>query len=123
MRVNRSFMKLEVLKWVQDIYDSVVLIESHLQNVSSLSDYSNNALVVDAVERRIAIIGEALWKADKMASSLDISDKKKIISLRHIVVHDYDIVEDADIWIICKKHLPILKAEVLAILNSEGDLQ
>jgi uncharacterized protein with HEPN domain len=115
-------MKLEVLKLVQDIYDSVVLIESHLQNVPSLSDYEKNAMVVDAVERRVAIIGEALWKVDKMEPALDISDKKKIISLRHIVIHDYDIVEDSAIWVICKKHLPILKAEVLTILNSEGDL-
>lgn len=108
---------------VQDIYDSILLIENHLHNIPSLSDYEKSALVIDAVERRISIIGEALWKADKMEPSLNISDKMKIISLRHIVIHDYDIVEDSAIWVICKKNLPVLKFEVADILKSEGDLQ
>ena len=112
-------MNLEIKKLVQDIFDSIVLIENHIQHTATLSAYVNDMKTIDAVERRLSIIGEALWKADKLDKALQISDKKRIISLRHIIVHDYDLVEDAAIWIICNKQLPILKTEVQAILNTK----
>lgn len=39
------------------------------------------------------------------------------IALRHILVHDYDLVEDDTVWVICKKHLPVLKKEAEMILG------
>lgn len=112
-------MSREVKKLTQDIYDSIVLIEAHLQNIPSLSAYVEDLKTIDAVERRLSIIGEALWKAEKIDPTIIVSNKKRIISLRHIIVHDYDLIEDSTIWLICKNHLPILKKEVQAILNIE----
>lgn len=97
---------------------SIDTIEAHLQDVSTLSEYKNSMVIIDAVERRLSIIGEALWKASKIDPELVISDKKRIISLRHIIVHDYDLINDAAIWLICKNRLPILKTEVEALLPS-----
>ena len=111
-------MNREVAKLIQDVFDSIVLIEDHLQNVQTLAAYETNMMAIDAVERRLAIIGEALWKADKIDPALIVSDKKRIISLRHIIVHDYDLLENATIWLICKRNIPILKTEVEALLNS-----
>lgn len=111
-------MNLDILKLLQDIFDSVELIESHLQNTATLSIYRNDFKTIDAVERRLSIIGEALWKADKKDSTLNITNKKRIISLRHIIVHDYDLLESETIWLICKNQLPILKAEVEVYINS-----
>ena len=110
-------MNREVAKLTQDIFNSILLIEDHLQNIPTLSAYKKNNMAIDAVERRLAIIGEAMWKADKLDNSLIISDKKRIISLRHILVHDYDLIEDETIWMICKKRLPVLKTEIQSILN------
>jgi len=110
-------MQLEVSKLLTDIYKSIGLIESHIQNAPTLSAYKSNILITDAVERRLSIIGEALWKADKMDKGLNISNKKRIISLRHIIVHDYDLMDDSTIWLICQRQLPILKAEVASLLN------
>jgi uncharacterized protein with HEPN domain len=110
-------MNPEVKKLIQDIFDSIVIVEAHLQNVPGLSVYKEDIKTVDAVERRLAIIGEALWKADKKDKTINISNKARIISLRHILVHDYDLIEDATIWIICKKNIPILKNEVQSILG------
>ncbi len=111
-------MNPEVNKLLNDIYKSIGMIEEHLNTVSSLSEYQNDLKTIDAAERRLAIIGEALWKADKLNRELIISDKKRIIALRHILIHDYDLIEDATIWMICKKNLPVLKTEVRAILDS-----
>jgi len=112
-------MSRKINKLLTDILKSIETIDAHLQNVLTLSIYKDNIMVNDAVERRLSIIGEALWQADKIDKILPISNESKIISLRHIIVHNYDVVESEAIWLICKKNLPILKTEVQAILNSK----
>ena len=74
--------------------------------------------VTDAVERRLAIIGEALWKASKIDKSINFSYQKSIISLRHIIVHEYDMIDKGTLWRIIKNDLPILQSEVEQILKS-----
>ena len=56
-------------------------------------------------------------KINKSDKSVSITNKSKIINLRHILVHEYDLIEYATIWNIIFYHLPLLKTEVLAILN------
>ena len=109
-------MNPEINKYLLDIVSSINLVEQHLADIDNLPDYRNNIKTIDAVERRLAIIGEALKKADKLDSNLNISNKLKIIGLRNILTHDYDLIEDETIWVICKKYLPILKAEMSNLL-------
>ena len=52
----------------------------------------------DAVKRRLAIIGEALWKINKIDPENNITERRKIIGLRHILTHDYDLVSPDVIW-------------------------
>ena len=87
-------MNPDVLKYAQDILDSIGKIEVHLSTVSTVTQYSSNITVVDAVERRLAIIGEALWQINKIEPSLSVTDQNKIIGLRHILVHDYDLIDE-----------------------------
>ena len=70
-----------------------------------------------AVERGISIIGEALYKANKIDNKLSISNLKNIIGMRHIVIHDYDIIEAERLYITIKKYIPILKTEIEKILE------
>jgi uncharacterized protein with HEPN domain len=70
-----------------------------------------------AVEREISIIGEALYKANKIEKNLAITNLKNIISMRHIVIHDYDMIESERLYITLKKHIPILKEEIAKILE------
>jgi len=109
-------MNPEQYKFLYDILDSINTIETYIADVKSLAEYKKDAKTIDAVERRLAIIGEALWKADKIENLNSITNKSKIIGLRHILVHDYDLIDDEAIWTICKKYLPILKQEVDSIL-------
>lgn len=55
-------------------------------------------MVVDAIERRLAIIREALWKAIKLNRYILVTYQNKIIRLRRILVHDYNLIDDASIW-------------------------
>ncbi len=79
------------------------MIESHLNGIRSFKEYALNLTVIDAVERRLAIIGEALRKASQLNTNISVSDQNKIIGLRHILVHDYDLINNASIWKSCKR--------------------
>lgn len=56
-------MNPDALKYLQDILDSIDRIEWHIKSTKSVTEYSADFTVTDAVERRLAIVGEALWKA------------------------------------------------------------
>ncbi|MEO6638872.1 MAG: HepT-like ribonuclease domain-containing protein [Ginsengibacter sp.] len=110
-------MNSDFKKYLQDIKDSIKMIEFHLTDVKSFKDYSANYTIIDAVERRFAIIGEALWKAQKLNEDIIVSDQKKIIGLRHILVHDYHLIDDASIWKIIQNNLKVLKQEIQKYLE------
>lgn len=112
-------MKHDPNKFLHDILDSIKLIETYLEPFQNMSSYATDFKTVDAVERRLSIIGEALWKANKIDNGLLISNKSKIIGLRHIIIHDYDIVDTATVWMICTKYLKDLKKEVSSIIQEE----
>ena len=110
-------MKDRILKFLEDIKSSIEIIEQHINGIETLEQYKRDIKTIDSVERRLAIIGEALHQIDKIDKSVVVSDKSKIIALRHILVHEYDLIDDATIWLILQKKLPLLKEEILKLLN------
>ncbi|MEO8111024.1 MAG: HepT-like ribonuclease domain-containing protein [Ginsengibacter sp.] len=98
--------------YLSDILLSIKLIEHHVTGINNSAEFQENFLVSDAVLRRLAIIGEALAKAIKINPSIKVTYQKKIIALRHIVVHDYDKVDEQIIWPVIKIYLPLLKEEI-----------
>ena len=110
-------MRPEILKYLEDIRLSIEAIERYTADVETAKDYERDQKTIDSVERRLAIIGEALFKANKLDTEFDISDKHKIIRLRHILVHEYDLITHSTIWEIIHNDLPILKQEVQSLLH------
>ncbi len=110
-------MKPEVFKYLEDIKLSIDLIEKYTADLSMVIDYEKDAETIDAVERRLAIIGEALFKTLKIEPDLNISEKTKIIKLRHILVHEYNLVTNSTIWSIIKNDLLILKKEIQDLIK------
>ncbi len=53
-------MRPEILKYLEDIKISIQAIEIYVSDLPTLEDYQNDAKTIDAVERRLAIIGEAM---------------------------------------------------------------
>jgi uncharacterized protein with HEPN domain len=45
-----------------------------------------------------------------------LSNTHQIIAVRNRLIHSYDSIDDTIVWAIIKKHLPLLKADVLAFL-------
>jgi uncharacterized protein with HEPN domain len=110
-------MNLEQKKYLFDILESITAIEFHIKGISGVREFTENLTVVDAVKRRLGIIGEALGKADKKNSMDSITSKSNIIGLRHILIHDYDKINDETIWIICTKNMTLLKSEIEQLLR------
>lgn len=109
-------METKSLKWLLDIHNSIVEIQGFLKSnkIDSFSTYSKNTLVKRAVERDLAIIGEAVNKVKQENPEMfnSIEHAKSIISLRNHLIHAYDSISDENIWSILVNHLPKLSLEV-----------
>jgi uncharacterized protein with HEPN domain len=90
----------------------------NLINVADLESYKQNKLVRRAVERELEIIGEAMSQILKMQLEISISEARKIVDLRNLVIHAYNSVDNIIIWGIIHKQLPILKSEIDILIQN-----
>lgn len=100
-----------------DISLSINLIEEFISDIDTFGDYEEDIKTQSAVERHLAIIGEALNKLKKIDNDLIIENEAEIIAMRNRLVHAYDSIDSSIVWVIIKKHLPNLKNEVDVILK------
>lgn len=99
-------------KYVSDILLAISLIEQFTEEVYNFDSYCQDIKTQSAVERQLAIVGEALNKLKQINPDISIINDKQIISLRNRLVHAYDSIDSTIIWTILKNHLPQLKKEV-----------
>lgn len=85
-----------------------------------LVDYSSDELLRAAVERFFITIGEALSRLEKIDASkvAQISEHAKIIAFRNILVHGYDVIDDAIVWQVIQQHLPVLNKQINDLLRA-----
>lgn len=111
-------MDKEIQVWLFDILNSILEIESFVDfEETNFQDYSSDVKTKRAVERNLEIIGEAVNRISKKNENLEITDKRKIISVRNRIIHGYDQVSDELIWSIITQYLPVLEKEVRQYLN------
>ncbi len=110
-------MKLEVKKYLFDIKESIDSIENYLGDQRDFSVYVSNKMLRRAIEREFEIIGEAMNRIEKVDSSINISSKKQIISMRNRVIHGYDKIDNEIVWGIIVRHLPTLKEEIESLIT------
>ena len=103
-------------KYLSDILIAVGLIEEFISDISSFNDYQNDNKTRSAVERQLVIIGEAVNHFRKESGS-NLNSSHQIINFRNRLVHAYDAIDDAIVWVIIQKHLPELKKEVEELIN------
>ena len=79
--------------------------------IPKVQDKQSHAMLQDAVERNIEIIGEAVNKLLKIEPEIEITNARRIVDARNKIIHGYDEIENAQIWAIIINHLPLLKIE------------
>ena len=71
------------------------------------------------VERKLEIIGEALTQLAKSDADVasQISDHRRIIAFRNILIHGYGDVDDRLVWDVVETKLPLLSREIQSLLT------
>ena len=109
-------MVIEIKKYLFDIRDSNQAIETYLGDKRDFAVYQGDKMLRRAIEREFEIIGEAMSRIDKINSTINITSKKHIISMRNRVIHGYDKIDNEIIWGTNVRHLPKLKEEIDSLL-------
>lgn len=114
-------MRLEAKKYLEDIRQAAAHIKEFTAG-KSFEEYTGDALLKAGVERKFEIIGEALKHLERIEPSVasTITNYKRIIAFRNILVHGYAVVDDDVVWDIVQKDLPILYHEVETLLRVEA---
>ena len=81
-------------------------------------DYQADPMLRSAVERQFEIVGEALAQLSRHDSDLveRITEYRRIIAFRNILIHGYARIDDRAVWDIAQTKLPVLIHEVEALM-------
>lgn len=99
-------------KYLSDILIAIDLIEKFTVDITNFKVYQNDLKTQSAVERQLAIIGEALNKLKKIKPDTEIENDKQIIGFRNRLIHAYDSIDNSIVWAILNRHLKKLKQEI-----------
>lgn len=113
-------MQHSIEMYLHDISNSIDSIHEYLGEQRNFKLYESNKLLRRAVERELEIIGEAVNRILKVDTEIDISNSRRIVNLRNWVIHAYDNVDNVIIWGIIDKDLPLLKKQVMDLLQKRG---
>lgn len=106
-------------KHLQDMLTAIEEIESFFGSEPKLyDDFYSNLCLRRAVERNIEIIDEAMNRILKTDRNIAITNSRKIVDARNYIIHGYDSLSVDILWSMVINHLPKLKNEVIALLNS-----
>ena len=75
------------------------MIESFTANTRSYMEYTVDLKTQSAVERQLAIIGEALNQYDKQPERISLNNTRKIVGFRNRIIHAYDSLDDTLVWV------------------------
>ena len=78
------------------------LSEEDVQNIQNYVSESGNGSASESLQQLLE----------------KISEHRRIIAFRNILIHGYDIVDETIVWQAAKNHLPILIREVKEILGT-----
>jgi uncharacterized protein with HEPN domain len=97
----------------QEIIDAISNVKTFIKGIQ-FKDYQSNIEKKSAVERQLLIIGEALVQIVKNYPEKEdmISERKRIIAFRNIIVHHYFGIDDKIVWDVINNKLDKLATEV-----------
>lgn len=84
-----------------------------MEGIETLSSYAKNLKTKSAVERQLAIIGEAVRHLQRLDPGLPLEDAKDIVGMRNRLIHSYDNVDDKLVWQVVRLDLAPLKSVAL----------
>lgn len=111
-------MDNRIYKYLEDIETAILQIEEATVRFGRRYDiFVSDFVFRKFVERNIEIMGEAMNRILKIEPEIAITQARNIVDTRNFVIHGYDSLKPDILWAIVINHLPILKAEVTALLG------
>jgi uncharacterized protein with HEPN domain len=105
-------------KTLFDILQAIDELESFRAGVLK-EDFLKTRSLQLIFEREFEIIGEALNRLLRSDEDCfcSIRDAHKIVGLRNVLAHGYDIIDYEILWDAAAQNVPLLKADVERLLN------
>ena len=114
-------MKKNEMFFLAHIRESIELIEKYVQNKKK-DEFLKTNILQDSIIRRLEIIGEAVKNiTDNLKEQYSNIEWKKISGMRDILIHQYFGIDLDLTWEVIKKDIPILKKQILRILDKNHD--
>ena len=106
-------MRLEARKYLFDIEHAAGLV-AQFTTGKEFVDYEQDDMLRSAVERQFEVIGEALAQLHRVDAALAsrISEHRRIIAFRNILIHGYAEVDSRLVWDVIETSLVILRREI-----------
>ena len=119
LSIGSGYMQPEVRKLLYDMLHAAMGIEMFVDG-RSRDDLDADLMLRLAIERQFEIIGEAMGRLRRIdvATAEQISEHQRIIGLRNVLIHGYDVVSNDIIWGIVQNKLPTLRRELEELLKS-----
>jgi len=111
-------MKDEALAHLHDIVQAGKAVKEFVAG-RTFQNYTSDEQLRSAVERKFQIMGEALSRIhrDDPGILARIRDHRDVISLRNILVHGYDAIDDRIVWGVIEDDLDNLIEDVESLLR------
>jgi uncharacterized protein with HEPN domain len=107
--------------YLADIIDACEAIATAVRGFD-FAAYSASRLVRSSVEREFIIIGEAITAISRTVPRTfeAITNARRIVDFRNQLTHEYPTVDDALVWAIVGKDIPLLRRECATLLEEAG---
>lgn len=115
-------MPPDILGTLEDILEAASYIKTDTAGMT-FEAFEADRRSRQAVERNFEIIGEAVNRLRRHAPDLAerIGASNQAVALRNALIHGYDRINDAALWVAVQESLPVLRAEVEELLReAEG---
>ncbi|MBP7416381.1 MAG: HepT-like ribonuclease domain-containing protein [Pyrinomonadaceae bacterium] len=115
-------MSRKLSKILFDVLASIEGIEEYTK-AKELKDYQASRMLRSAVEREYEIIGEAVRRLENEFPDVfsSLTNGRKIINFRNILIHAYDSVSDEVVWDTTIGDLPLLKTEIVKEIKNTNE--
>lgn len=108
-------------KLLEDIRNAADFVKTATLGVV-LTQFKQDRLLRQAVERNFEIIGEAVRRLEKddPDTAARITNYRRIIAFRNVLIHGYDVIDPAIVWSAVEDDLVPLLRDVQALLETLG---
>jgi uncharacterized protein with HEPN domain len=114
-------MDIEQEKYLVDVQLAIERIDVHLQQKRDWNLFDKNITIQSAVKYEFSIIGEAIYELLKLKPTFVLTDAVKIVSFRNKMVHEYDAIDNVQVWNVIVNYLPKLEKEVKDLLENKDN--